>query len=242
MRVLLIEDERPLAKVIQEILLRNNYSVDISYDGEAGLYQALSGVHDLIILDIMLPGRDGLSVLKELRQENTQTPVLLLTALGQSKDKVRGLDSGADDYLSKPFHADELLARLRALFRRQPELNNDGLVRFGDLTLDPHKLTLGCGQNSASLSLKESQLLELLARNQGRAVSKESIGEKLWGYEGSISLQTGSRVETHVSLLRRKIKTLGTTMGIITVRGLGYILSDTADSPKGAHDVQATAQ
>ena len=236
MRILLVEDERPLAKVVKEILLRNNYSVDVSHDGEDGLYQALSGVHDLIVLDIMLPKRDGLSILAELRKEGIQTPVLMLTALGQARDKVRGLDSGADDYLSKPFHADELLARLRALSRRQPELNSKGLIQCGDLIVDPHKLTLANNENSTTLSLKESQLMELLMRNKDRTVSKTRISEKLWGYEGSHSLDTGNRVETYVSLLRRKMKEIETTARITTVRGLGYILSDSAETPESTVD------
>jgi DNA-binding response OmpR family regulator len=229
MRVLLVEDERPLAKAICEILLRNNYSVDLAYDGEEGLWQALRGVHDLLILDIMLPKKDGLSLLSDLRKKGISAPVLMLSALGQSRDKVRGLDGGADDYLSKPFYSSELLARLQALLRRQPELNHDGLICFGGLSLDPHSLTLHYGKNSVALSLKESQLLELLVRNQNRAISRTRISDKLWGYEGSLMRNTDNRVETHVSLLRRKIKDLGTTASITTVRGLGYILLDTAN-------------
>ena len=233
MRVLVVEDERPLAKAIKEILTRNNYSVDVSHDGEEGLWQAESKVHDLIILDIMLPSMDGIEVLTNLREKGIETPVLLLTALGQSKDKVRGLDSGADDYLSKPFHAEELLARLRALLRRQPKLNDDGLLYCGDVCLDPHTLSLSCASESIALSLKESQLLELLIGNQGCVISKSHICDKLWGFETTVAQNAGNRVETHVSLLRRKLKDVGSSTSIKTIRGLGYLLADVSSCTEG---------
>jgi DNA-binding response OmpR family regulator len=221
MRILLVEDEKLLARALAEVLRRNNYAVDLVHDGEEGLYLALSGVHDVIVLDIMLPSRDGLSVLRELRASGCSTPVLLLTALGQTADKVRGLDAGADDYLTKPFHSQELLARLRALGRRREDLTPSGRIVRGDLSFDPYALLVECKGRSLHLTRKESQLLELLAANAGAVVSKRRIREKLWGFA---STATENRVEVQVSLLRKKLGTLGSAATIRTVHGMGYLL------------------
>jgi DNA-binding response OmpR family regulator len=221
MRILLVEDEKLLARALAEILRRNNYAVDLAHDGEEGLYLALSGVHDIIILDIMLPRRDGLSVLSELRASGSATPVLMLTALGQTTDKVRGLDAGADDYLPKPFHARELLARLRALGRRREELVSTGCIVCGDISFDPHTLTVRCGEHRCHLTRKESQLLEILATNSGAVCSKGQIQEKLWGPETTAA---ANRIEIQVSLLRKKLDGLGSAVSVRTVRGMGYLL------------------
>ncbi|MDR0347000.1 MAG: response regulator transcription factor [Coriobacteriales bacterium] len=221
MRILLVEDEKLLARALAEILRRNNYAVDLAYDGEEGLYLALSGVHDIIVLDIMLPLRDGLSVLGELRASGCTTPVLLLTALGQTTDKVRGLDAGADDYLSKPFHSQELLARLRALGRRREELPHAGRIVRGDISFDPHALVVECGERRCILTRKESQLLEMLVANANAVVPKSRIREKLWGFE---TTATPNRVEIQVSLLRKKLASLGSAVSVRTVRGMGYLL------------------
>jgi DNA-binding response OmpR family regulator len=221
MRILLVEDERLLARALAEALRRNNYAVDLAHDGEQGLYLALSGVHDIIVLDIMLPARDGLSVLGELRAAGIATPVLLLTALGQTEDKVRGLDAGADDYLPKPFHAQELLARLRALGRRREELSYTGHITCGDFSFDPQTLLVKREGHCCRLTRKESQLLELLVANAGVVCSKERIREKLWGFAATA---TPNRIETQVSLLRKKLLALGSEVTIRTVRGMGYVL------------------
>jgi DNA-binding response OmpR family regulator len=223
MKVLLIEDEVYIAKPIEQALNRNNYSVDLAFDGECGLDCGLTDVYDIIILDIMLPKMDGLVVLRKLRESGIKTPVLLLTAKKQIKDKIHGLDSGADDYLVKPFDTDELLARLRALGRRKSELNLDGILKFGNIELNPHTLFLSCGSKNNKLTLKESQLLELLIQRKNITTPKELIIEKLWGYDTDTE---DSHVDYHVSLLRKKLMNLDTGVSIITVRGAGYILKE----------------
>ena len=223
MRILYVEDKKALAKAVAQILKKNNYSVDICYDGEDGLYQALTGVYDIVVLDIMLPRRDGICVLSEMRKAGIATPVLLLTAKGDLEDKVRGLDSGADDYLAKPFHAEELLARLRALGRRKDQLIPDDLLRFGDIELNPHSLELTCKDNSYRLTLKESQLLEILITNRNTIVTVNSILEKLWGYDTEA---LDNHVRVHVSFLRKKLALLTSSVQIKAVRGIGYTLID----------------
>ena len=223
MRILMIEDEKYIAEAIAQVLKQNHYAVDLAYDGEYGLDCAFSNIYDIIILDIMLPKKDGLKVLKEMRQGGVKTPTILLTTKGQIEDKVYGLDCGADDYLPKPFHADELLARLRALGRRQPELNNEGILLFGDVQFNPHTLLLTCETCEASLSIKEAQLLELLIRKKNSTVSKEHIIEKLWGYDSDAE---DNRVEIHVSLLRKKISQIKSAVSLRTIRGVGYLLQD----------------
>lgn len=221
MKILMVEDEQYIAEAIAQVLKQNHYTVDLAYDGEYGLDCALSGIYDMIILDIMLPRKDGLTVLREMRANGMKTPTLLLTAKGQIEDKVYGLDCGADDYLPKPFHTDELLARLRALARRPPELNHEGTLEAGDLRFNPHTLLLTCGTNETTLSPKEAQLLELLIRSTNTAVSKEQIIEKLWGYDSEAG---DNHVETHVSLLRKKIARLQSGVTLRTIRGAGYVL------------------
>ena len=221
MKILLVEDERDLADAVAAVLRKNNYTVENAYDGEYGLDCALSGVHDIVVLDIMLPKLDGLRLLTEMRAAGLQTPVLMLTALGEVRDRVAGLDCGADDYLPKPFHTDELLARLRALSRRKSELLVDGVVSLGSLKFCPHTLTLTCGGRETGLTLKESQLLELLAANKGRYVSKDAIIEKLWNYDADVF---DSHVESQVSLLRKKLAAAGGGLSVKSSRGVGYRL------------------
>lgn len=224
MRVLMVEDSRYMAEAVAQVLRRNNYTVDLKFDGESGLDYGLCGIYDIIILDIMLPRMDGMRVLKELRRNGVDTPVILLTARGEMEDKVRGLDNGADDYLAKPFHTEELLARLRALGRRKAELVNDGVLKFGDLDFSPMTLRVTCGGKETKLALKESQILELLVNSKGRVVSKETIMEKVWGFDPDAE---DSRAETHVCLLRRKLQNVGSGVAIRTVRGVGYALRRT---------------
>ncbi|MFZ5968029.1 MAG: response regulator transcription factor [Bacillota bacterium] len=226
MRILMVEDEKYMAEAIVQVLKKNHYSVDLEYNGEAGLDCGLSGIYDIIILDIMLPKMDGISILKELRRNGIGTPVILLTARGETENKVRGLDSGADDYLAKPFHTDELLARLRALGRRKPELIHDGILRYGDIELNPLTLMLGCRSKEIKLTLKETQLLELLIKRNTMIISKEIIIEKLWGYDTDAE---DNRVEIHVSLLRKKLNNLESDVSIRTIRGAGYILKTVKD-------------
>lgn len=221
MKILMVEDEKYIAEAVEQVLKKNHYSVDLAFDGEYGLYCGLSGIYDIIILDIMLPKMNGIDVLKQLREEDIVTPVLLLTAKGQTADKVKGLDSGADDYLAKPFDTDELLARLRALGRRKRELSIEGILKIGDIELNPHTLMLSSDNKESKLTLKESGLLEILILRKNMITSKEMIIEKLWGYDSDAG---DNHVENHISLLRKKLCSISSKISISTVRGAGYIL------------------
>jgi DNA-binding response OmpR family regulator len=223
MRILIIEDEKFLAEPTAQSLKKNNYSVDLAFDGETGLDNAMSNIYDVIILDIMLPKMDGLTLLREARKNGIETPVILLTAKSQVDDKVKGLDYGADDYLTKPFQSDELLARLRALTRRKASLNHDGIIRIGDVKFNPNTLTISCKDQETKLTIKESQILELLVKQKNIVTSKDKIIEKVWGYETEAEDGT---VETQVSLLRKKIRKIRANLSLKTIRGSGYILED----------------
>lgn len=223
MRILVIEDELHLAEALTQILKKNNYIVDTVNDGESGLDNALSGIYDLILLDIMLPKINGLDVLKQIRKEEIATPVILLTAKGEISDKVTGLDSGADDYLPKPFATEELLARIRAMSRRKGEVLPDNILRFGDIELNPETLMLTCGRKEVKLILKESQLLELLITRKNSASSKELIIEKIWGFDSEVE---HNHVEVYISFLRKKLQHLNSKVKINTVRGVGYTLQE----------------
>ena len=223
MRILVVEDELHLAEALSHILKKNNYTVDVANDGEAGLDNALSGIYDVIVLDIMLPKMDGITVLETLRGEGFDTPVILLTAKGDISDKVRGLDSGADDYLAKPFNTEELLARIRALGRRRGEIvANTNMISYGDITLNTSTLKLTNGANEISLTLKESELLEFLMLHKEMVCSKEQIIEKLWGFESDAE---ANHVEVYVSFLRKKLAFVQSKATISTVRGVGYALT-----------------
>ncbi len=221
MRILLVEDEIYMAQAVAQVLEKNNYTVDLAHDGEYGLDCALSGIYDIIILDIMLPGRSGLDILNTLRQEKIAVPILLLTAKSETEDKVIGLDLGADDYLTKPFDMPELLARLRVLVRRKQEISFQNNCTFGDIILDPHALSLHCGNQSFKLTLKESQLLEMLIDARGGVISKSRIIEKVWGFDSDAE---DRHVEVYISFLRKKLKALDADTSIETVRGMGYAL------------------
>jgi len=217
----MVEDELDLAEAVKAVLQKNNFAVDLVSDGEYGLDCALTDIYDLVILDIMLPKMDGLRVLKEMRNAGVTTPVLMLTARGDIRDKVIGLDGGADDYLPKPFHMDELLARLRALGRRKSDLQIDGITRIGALCFNPGSLTLTSDGVDIGLTLKESQLLELLLERNGNYVSKDTIIEKLWSYDADVA---DSHVESQVSLLRKKLAAADGDLAIKSSRGVGYRL------------------
>ena len=221
MRILMVEDEKFLAKATAEIMKKHHYTVDLAHDGEYGLDLALTGIYDLLILDIMLPKMDGFAILEKIRKKGINTPVILLTARGEVEDRVRGLDLGADDYLPKPFHHAELLARLRALSRRKSDLQVDGSLRYGDLILAVNTLTLSCGTEEVKLPLKESQILEMLMQNKNLVLNKEQIIEKVWGYDSEAE---ENHVEVHISLIRKKMKKIATKTTIKTIRRLGYTL------------------
>ncbi len=223
MRILIVEDEVHLAEALTQILRKNNYTVDTVNDGEAGLDNALSNIYDLILLDIMLPKIDGITILKEIRKEGIGTPVILLTAKGEVSDKVIGLDSGADDYLPKPFATEELLARIRAMARRKGEVLQDNTLKFRDIELNPATLKLSCKNKEVKLILKESELLEFLICRNKAVTSKELIIEKLWGFDSDVE---HNHVEVYISFLRKKLLFLTSKVSITTVRGVGYTLEE----------------
>ena len=221
MRVLIVEDEQRLAATLQDLLTINNYTSDVCHDGESGLDNALSGIYDLVILDVMLPRLDGFTLLRRLREQGSTTPVLMLTARSDVSDRVEGLDCGADYYLTKPFDPKELLACIRALQRRSPELKKNDILSFGDLTLSKDSFTLACGERSIHLSRKEFDLCELFMRNHAQVITKETILLRIWGYESGAE---DNNVEVYISFLRRKLKHLRSGVTIRTIRMVGYRL------------------
>ncbi|MBU5333093.1 MAG: response regulator transcription factor [Anaerocolumna aminovalerica] len=221
MKILYVEDEKYMARAVAQVLRKNNYSVDLAYDGENGLDLVSSGLYDIVILDIMLPKLDGIGVLHEMRKRSILTPVILLTAKGETEDKVKGLDSGADDYLAKPFQTEELMARLRALGRRRGQFTADNILCYGDIELNYNTLDLLGNGQTFHLTLKESQLLELLITNKGQAITTEIIIEKLWGWNSDTE---DSHVQVQVAFLRKKLSLITKRVKIKTVRGIGYML------------------
>ena len=221
MRVLIVEDEVRLADTLRDLLELDGYTTDVCHDGEAGLDNALTGIYDVIVLDVMLPRLDGFSVLRQLRAAKLATPVLMLTARSEVADRVEGLDAGADYYLTKPFAPKELLACLRALTRRQPELRMSDELTYGDLRLEKTSFHLSCGERSVSLSRKEFDLMELLMRNREVVLTKETILVKIWGYETDAE---ENNVEVYISFLRKKLDHLRSSVRIKTIRMVGYCL------------------
>ena len=222
MKILYVEDEKFLALAVTQVLKKNNYTVDLAYDGESGLDLALYGNYDIIILDIMLPKLSGLSVLKQIREEGVETPVILLTAKSEMEDKVIGLDSGADDYLSKPFEMEELLARLRALGRRRGQLMIGSVISYGDIEFNYNSLDLYGNGKIFHLTLKESQILELLLENKEHVITKNTIIEKLWGWDTDA---VDTHVHVQIAFLRKKLKLISSIVRIKTIYGAGYMLT-----------------
>lgn len=221
MKLLIVEDEEQLADALSEILKRNMYSVDVAYNGNDGLDNALTGLYDGIILDIMLPGMSGIDVLRNMRAAKVNTPVLLLTARSELEDKINGLDCGADDYLTKPFITAELLARIRALTRRKGEIVDDNRMGFNGLELHKNTCSISWKGNDVKLSLKEFQIMELLMANPKQILPKERIIEKIWGYESDVEY---NNIEVYISFLRKKIAAISAPVQIKTARGIGYSL------------------
>jgi len=221
MRVLIVEDEVRLAATLQDLLEMDGYTADICHDGESGLDNALTGIYDVVLLYVMLPKLDGFTVLRRLRAEGGTVPVLMLTARSEVTDKVTGLDCGADYYLTKPFEPKELLACIRALTRRQPELRNTNALSCGDLTLEKDSFALSCAGRSVRLSRKEFDMMELLMLNQKMVITKEKLLVKIWGYESDAE---DNNVEVYISFLRKKLEHLRSRVKIKTIRMVGYCL------------------
>lgn len=221
MRVLLVEDEKALAQAMAKIFEKNKILTDVVHDGLEGQMLAGENIYDVVVLDIMLPSVDGLEILKAIREKGKNTPVLILTAMDSTKDKVKGLNMGADDYMVKPFDTEELVARVRALARRPKEIFHDSLISFGDVSLNINTGEATIAGSPKSLTAKESQLLEMFLRNPGMIVSKDQIIDRIWGFD---SLAAENSVEIYVHYLRKKLSKSNTM--IQTQRGLGYVLKE----------------
>lgn len=225
MRLLLAEDEKALSNALVVILKHNHYSVDAVYNGQDALDYLMLGNYDGAILDIMMPRMDGITVLKKFREVNKQTPILLLTAKSEVEDKVIGLDSGADDYLSKPFETKELLARIRAMLRRNSG-EADNMLSFQDVILNRSTFELSSSSNTFRLNNKEFQMMEMLMLNQEKVISTEQFMEKIWGFDSETESYV---VWTYISYLRKKIAALSVKIQIKAIRNIGYVLEVTND-------------
>lgn len=220
MNILIIEDTKSLAKTLADIIQKENYSADIALDGYSGLEYARGSHYDAIVLDIMLPDIDGFKVLSTIRKEKNKTPILILTARSDLKDRIYGLDIGADYYLTKPFEREEFLACLRAIIRRQSPMIIDDL-QFGDIILSTSLHELKCNSKSIKLNSKEYELLRLLIINQNQVLSKDIILNKIWGFNSDA---TYNNLEAYISFLRRKLALLSSKVTICIVRKVGYYL------------------
>ena len=221
MKILLVEDNEQLNKALSTVLKRNSYVVDSTFDGEQALDFINEYQYDVIILDIMIPKINGLEVLKKARTQGIQTPILMLTAKSTVEDKIAGLDVGADDYLSKPFNVDELLARLRALTRRKPSYEDNQIIEFGDLRLDVEGLKLSCGELDATLTNKELQIMSLLMSSGDKVVSQDKITNMVWNNE---EYAISDNIWTFISYLRKKLDLIGSKTKIKSIRYQGYYL------------------
>ena len=222
MRLLLAEDEKALSKALTAILERNNYSVDAVYDGQAALEYLEADNYDGVILDIMMPKIDGITVLKEIRKKGNLIPVLLLTAKSEVDDKVEGLDAGANDYLAKPFHSKELLARIRAMTREQTG-QTGSILKMGNVTLNRAAFELSTSKGSFRLANKEFQMIELMMSNPGVLISAERFMEKIWGYDSEAEINV---VWVYISYLRKKLAALQADIQIKVTRSVGYSLEE----------------
>ncbi len=223
MRILIVEDERRLAEALAAILKKDHHETELTYNGEEGLYYAMEGNYDLIVLDVMLPKKNGLQVAKDLRESKIETPILMLTARGEIPDKINGLDSGADDYMTKPFDPDELRARVRALTRRQGVVVMDTLS-YGDVVLNLSTNQLTKDNKSVNLGFKEREVLRLLIAGGEMITPKETLLSKVWGdADGAVD----NNVEAYISFLRKKLKYVKSAIEIETIRKIGYKLNTT---------------
>lgn len=223
MKLLLIEDEKELSEALYQILTKNKYLVDAVYDGEDGLDYALTDIYDVIVLDIMLPKLDGLSLLKKIRKEGILTPVIMLTAKSQIEDRVVGLDLGADDYLTKPFAVEELLARLRSITRRKGTVVNDNILTYGDIRLNVNTYDLDVNNESIRLTLKEFEIIKYFMERPKCVVSKDDLITKLWGFDSEVEY---NNIEVYISFIRKKLSYLKSNVNIVTIRGVGYRMED----------------
>ena len=221
MKILIIEDEYSLADAISETIKKEGFATKIITDGEEGENEALTGVYDLILLDIMLPNKDGFKILASLQREKIETPVIILTAKSEIYDKLNGLENGADDYITKPFHMKELIARIKIVLKRKTDTKDLNVIEYGDLQLNLRNGKIICGNNEITINGKELELLEILITNKNQTVNRELLADKIWGYDSDTEY---NNVEVYISFLRKKLKLLKSKTTIKTVRGIGYVL------------------
>lgn len=221
MHILIVEDEYGLADAVSEMLKNENFNITIVTNGEEGEYEALSGVYDLVILDVMLPEKNGFEILKSMRDEKIKTPVIMLTAKSEIDDKLKGLENGADDYITKPFHTRELLARVKAVLKRTNDVEKLNILEFQDLKLNLDTCQMKYNENSITIGGKELELLQLLMINKNQVVDRELIASKIWGFDSDAEY---NNVEVYITFIRRKLKLLKANVKIKAVRGIGYKL------------------
>lgn len=219
MKVLIIEDEYSLADAIAETLKKEKFTVNIVTDGEQGENEALTDIYDLILLDIMLPNKDGFKILENLRKEKIDTPIIILTAKSEINDKLNGLENGADDYITKPFHMRELVARVKVILKRKTNIKDTNILEYNDLKLDVRTGKMICNDNEIAINGKELDLLEILLVNKNQIVNREMLANKIWGYNSDTEY---NNVEVYVSFLRKKLKLIKSNVRIEAVRGIGY--------------------
>lgn len=221
MKILIIEDEYALADAVSEILKKENFMVDIITDGVQGEDEALTGIYDLILLDVMLPGKNGFEILEDLRKEKVKTPIIMLTAKSEMENKLQGLEHGADDYITKPFHMRELVARVKVILKRNNDIDDMNILEYGDIKLNLDSCVLSCNTNTIEITGKELELLELLMLNKNQVVDRENLANKIWGYDSEAEY---NNVEVYITFIRRKLKILNSNVKIKAVRGIGYKL------------------
>ena len=221
MKILIIEDEYSLADAIAETLKKENFTVKIVTDGQQGEDEAFTNIYDLILLDVMLPSKNGFEILRELRKEKITTPIIMLTAKSEIYDKLNGLENGADDYITKPFHMRELVARVKVILKRNSKLEDTNTIEFEDLKLDLKTGQMICKENQITINGKELELLETLLVNKNQIISRETLANKIWGYDSEAEY---NNVEVYISFLRKKLKILKTNVKIKVIRGIGYKL------------------
>ncbi len=225
MRILLVEDDKNLLETLAFQLKQNHFTVDACENGEDALFYIQEKIHDLILLDWMLPLLDGVTVLKKIRSMGIQTPVILLTALGELQDKVTGLDSGADDYLVKPFDFEELLARIRSISRRPRQWQAQESFSFGDICYDPDSNQLSGPVGQCTLSKKEGSLLKIFLQNPSQTLPRATLLSKVWGFDSEVE---DGNLDNYMHFIRRRLKSVSRNVAIKTVRGIGYHLEDTS--------------
>ena len=226
MKILIIEDEYSLADAIAETLQKENYTTKIITNGEDGEDEALTGIYDLILLDVMLPKKDGFEILKNLKNQKINTPIIMITAKSEITDKLKGLENGVDDYITKPFHMRELIARIKIVLKRNSNMSDDNILEYSDLKLYLSTGIMSSNGSEISINGKELDLLEILLSNRNQIVSKEVLINKIWGYDSNAEY---NYVEVYASLLRKKLKILKSKVKIKAVRGMGYKVEEEDD-------------